>query len=147
MSVSEAYNFRVIDEKTSTSGVISETQLGCLAEEGYVAVINLLPSDSEYAVASEPSLVKELGLGYYYIPVDFNAPSAVDFLEFERVMALLNGKKVLIHCAANYRVSAFYSRYAGKHLGWSQQQMDECIASIWNPQDHPPWPEFVTEDS
>ena len=141
MSVADAYNFRVIDEQTSTSGVVSEAQLGCLAEEGYEAVINLLPKESEYAVANEPALVKELGLGYHYIPVDFGAPSAADFSEFERAMTLVSGKKVLIHCAANYRVSAFYSRYALKNLGWTQQQADECIATIWNPLDHPPWPE------
>ena len=31
----------------------------------------------------------------------------------------------------NMRVTAFYSSYAMKHLGWSRDQADALVARIW----------------
>ena len=54
-------------------------------------------------------------------------------------------KKILIHCAANFRVTAFYSLYAMQHLGWTEAQADEFRASIWAGSDYPIWEKFISE--
>ena len=143
MSVEQAFNFRRVDERVSTAGIVTEEQLQCLAGEGYQAVINLLPDDSQYAVASEQHIVEEQGLRYHYIPVDFTEPTTADFAAFEQAMGELADQKIMIHCAANYRVSAFYSLYACRHLQWSEQRAAEWVVSLWNPDEHPPWSEFI----
>lgn len=145
MSVDQAYNFRRIDERVATSGVVSAEQLQQLKTEGYQAVINLLPESSEYAVAEEAQLVRQQGLEYHYIPVDFAAPTVADYRAFTSAMDELIDRKVLVHCAANYRVSAFYAIYAHRELGWTPQQAQDHIASIWNPGEHPPWADLIQE--
>jgi hypothetical protein len=45
----------------------------------------------------------------------------------------------MVHCAANYRVSAFYAIYARRNLGWSDKDANVHITSIWNPAEHDPW--------
>lgn len=144
MSVDQAYNFRTIDEAVSTSGLLSEEQLSELRTSGYEAVINLLPHDSQYAIKNEEDIVVSQGVDYLYIPIDFAAPTEQDYSEFVKAMKSCQGKKVLIHCAANYRVSAFYSMYAYEHLGWPAIRAKEHIESIWCPEDNPPWDQFIS---
>ena len=144
MSVDQAYNFRIIDEAVSTSGLLSEEQLSELSASGYEAVINLLPHDSEYAIKNEETIVSEQGVDYLYIPVDFSGPTDHDYSEFVDAMKSCQEKKVLVHCAANYRVSAFYAMYAHENLGWSASQARQHIESIWHPEDNPPWDQFIS---
>jgi protein tyrosine phosphatase (PTP) superfamily phosphohydrolase (DUF442 family) len=81
---------------------------------------------------------------YYHIPVDWNNPEERDFEEFEYVMQTLPQGKTLIHCAANFRVTAFYALYALKNLGWSETQADKFRASVWEGSDYPVWEEFYS---
>ena len=53
------------------------------------------------------------------------------------------GERTLIHCAANFRVTAFYSLYAQKHLGWSEGQAEALRARIWAGSDYPVWEAFI----
>ena len=57
-------------------------------------------------------------------------------------MSQLPPGKTLIHCAANFRVTAFYSLYAEKHLGWSEAQADALRSKIWQGSDYPVWEAF-----
>ena len=94
-----------------------KTACGVSGAEGFDAVINLLPDSSEEAAADERAIVEGQGLEYHYLPVDFANPTPTDFRLFRHVMENTREKKVLIHCAANYRVSAFYALYAMQDLG------------------------------
>jgi len=143
MSVDQAYNFKQASALVSTAGLLSVEQLGELGSEGYQAVVNLLPPSSEYAIDNEQSIVEQQGIEYTNIPVDFSAPTDTDYQQFAARLGQLSDKKILIHCAANYRVSAFYSIYANREMGWSGQQAREFIVSIWDLGDHPVWAEFV----
>ena len=143
MSVEDAYNYRRVNDLICTAGVINEQQLRMLGAEGYAAVISLLPDNSEYAVPDEEEIVLKQGLGYRYIPVDFSNPTDNDYAEFVDAMKEYEGQKIIVHCAANFRVSAFFSIYALQHLGWSKQQTDDLIQSLWNPAEHPPWESFI----
>jgi len=144
MSVSEGYNFKIATDEVHTAGLLSEAQLASLKGEDYKAVVNLLPHDSEYAIPNETDIVKAQGLDYYYIPVDFAAPTQSDYQEFVGVMRKLPEGKKLIHCAANFRVSAFFAVYAYQHLDWSETEAHTFIASVWDLQEHPVWEKFVS---
>jgi protein tyrosine phosphatase (PTP) superfamily phosphohydrolase (DUF442 family) len=81
-------------------------------------------------------------LDYHHIPVVWDHPTEVDSEAFVSVMQQTASKRALIHCAANYRVSAFYSLYALQNLGWSEAQADEFRVSIWQ-RKYPVWDEFI----
>lgn len=144
MSVDQAYNFKQISPSVSTAGVISSQQLAALGSEGYEVVVCLLPNDSEYAIQGERSLVEAQGIQYVYIPVDFAAPTEDDYQQFAAAVSGSRDKKTMLHCAANYRVTAFYGIYAHQQLGWSKDQVWELINAIWDIKEYPVWNDFVT---
>ena len=65
MSIEDSYNFRRIHDRLTTSGAVSAEQLTALHDEGYDAVINLMP-DGESSVPDEARIVLEQGLDYVY---------------------------------------------------------------------------------
>jgi protein tyrosine phosphatase (PTP) superfamily phosphohydrolase (DUF442 family) len=120
----------------------SNAALAALAE-GYDVVIDLLPGDSSYAVANEGAIVQSQGVGYVHIPVDFAAPTHADLDSFTTAMDENAGKAIHVHCAANYRVSAFYSLYALAKGWWSAKEADAHIRDVWNPEEYPAWERFI----
>jgi protein tyrosine phosphatase (PTP) superfamily phosphohydrolase (DUF442 family) len=164
-NIEDSYNYRMVSDRLTTSGVVGAKRLKALASQGYEAVVNLLPDASEHAIADERDIVESQRLEYIYIPVDFKAPRRSDFTRFSQALdrlsekkihvsdftrfsqALdrLSEKKIHVHCAANYRVSAFYSLYAVSRGRWSPDQAREFIRSVWRPADHPGWSGFIDE--
>jgi len=142
MSIDQAYNYRFVSEKVATAGVLKPRLLAGLGEEGIELVINLMPDDSEYAVEGEGTIVQDQGIEYWYLPVDFSAPKLEEYLQFKDKLRQVGDKKLLIHCAANYRVSAFYSRYAIESGIWSVEEANRFMRSIWNPDEYSGWPEW-----
>ena len=143
VSIDGSYNFRRISDQLTTSGVVGANRLTNLKAQGYEALINLLPDGTEHAVPGEAELVTGQGLTYVHIPVDFSAPTDADFAAFVQAMDAAGDKTIHVHCAANFRVSAFYALYA-MHKGlWTPQQAEEHIRGIWNPADYPAWQRFI----
>ena len=122
MSIEDSYNFRRIHDRLTTSGLVSVEQLRDLSAEGYDTVINLLPDDYEHAVRDEARVVSDQGLDYVYIPVDFGAPTHADFEAFAAAMDARIDQTVHVHCAANFRVSAFYSLYARRRGLYTEEE-------------------------
>ncbi len=143
MTTEAIYNYRKVDDQTITGGQPTEEQLRAAASEGVVTVINLATFTPGHSLEDEAGLVRALGMMYIHLPVDWEHPTARDFEEFEQIMRQLPPGKTLIHCAANYRVTAFYSLYALKHLGWSEARAAEFRASIWQGSDYPVWEQFI----
>jgi hypothetical protein len=80
------------------------------------------------------------------IPVDFDAPTPADLDVFIAALDSRAGQKVHVHCAANYRVSAFVSLYA-RRAGWcSDAEADEIAREFWDPSEHPAWAAFLTDE-
>ena len=146
MSIEDSYNFRRINRRLTTSGLVTVAQLNDLQSEGYDAVINLLPDGHEHRVADEARIVQDQGLDYVHIPVDFEAPTHADLEAFADAMDARPGQKIHVHCAANYRVSAFYSLYALRNGLCTEDEANEIVQDVWNPADHPPWMAFITDE-
>ena len=132
MAVKDIFNFAQINEQISTGGQPTPEQFKAARDEGYAAVINLAPSDAENnALEGEEHLLASLDVDYFHIPMVWNDPKPEDFTAFCAAMEKVGDKKVLVHCAANYRVSAVVSSYAIKRLGWSVGQADGLVSKIW----------------
>jgi len=143
MSIEQAFNYRRVNDEIATAGFLTPEQLKLLGPAGYQIVINLLPDSSEYATADERAIVESQGIEYLYLPIDFAAPTPEEYDQFKTLMKQAEGRKLLIHCAANYRVSAFYSRYAIDAGEWTADEADEFMRSIWQPEDYVGWPEWL----
>ena len=81
----------------------------------------------------EPGTVAELGMGYTYIPVDFENPTDADFEAFCTAYQSFKGEKVHVHCIYNARVSAFFYRYTTDVLGGSTDLAFSLMDGIWRP--------------
>lgn len=143
MSAEEIYNYRGVTDQICTGGQPTEEQLRSAAAEGFTRVINLATIDPGRSLEDEGGLVRSLGMTYHHIPVAWENPQESDFAAFESAMQESSGEKTLIHCAANFRVTAFYSLYAMKHLGWTEARADEFRRSIWEGSDYPIWEKFI----
>jgi protein tyrosine phosphatase (PTP) superfamily phosphohydrolase (DUF442 family) len=131
MALAEIRNFMEIDERLGTAGQPTEPQLGDVAADGYAAVVNLGLLDPKYCLPDEASSVASLGLEYRHIPVKFDAPTVRDFWIFAATMDGWEDKKVLVHCAANYRASTFVALYGELRLGWTRERADTLIRKFW----------------
>lgn len=141
MSVEEMKNFVLVEGRIGTAGQPTESELRDAADAGYAAVINLGLLDPRYCLADEAGLVASLGLGYHHIPVQFDAPTVEDFRRFATVMDGYKEDKLLVHCAANYRVSSFVAVYGEWKLGWSRDKADAFARTLWPLNDT--WADFL----
>ena len=127
------HNFRRLSPTLTTSGQPDEAQFAALRDAGVETIINLALSTSPRALPDEAAMLAGLGLRYIHIPVEFTAPTEADFEAFARAMDGLGDTPVHIHCAANYRVSAFLYRYRVGRLGWIEDAARPDLDAIWEP--------------
>ncbi len=146
MTIDGSVNFRRINDTLTTSGLVSAEQVASLGDDGYQAVINLLPDDSEHTLATEEALVTGQGLDYVHIPVDFAAPTHADLEAFAAAMDDHRDQLVHVHCAANYRVSVFYGLYASRRGLCTVEDADELVHGLWDPAQHPAWATFIADE-
>lgn len=133
MSIKDIRAFVSLSDKLATAGQPSEQQIHAICESRFDVVINLGLQDPRYCLPDEEGLIKSLGMAYHHIPVEFNAPTTENLVQFFQVMDDCQGKKIFIHCAANYRVSCFVSMYVQARYGWSEMQAMEYIRCVWEP--------------
>ncbi len=113
-SIAEARNFRALDDALLTSGQPNEDQLEDAARQGVKVVINLaLHDDPRYSLRDEAGSVRELGMEAFFAAMDAH-----------------KGEKTLVHCAANYRVTAFIGLYRVIREGWSPEKAFEPMRSV-----------------
>jgi uncharacterized protein (TIGR01244 family) len=128
------YNWRRLDDRITTSGQPTESQLAEIRALGVRYIVNLGLHSHENALPDEAASVSRLGMTYVHMPVDFHNPTDDDFAQFCFTMAQLNGIPVHVHCIANYRVSAFFYRYRRKVLGTDEALARADLEHVWRPQ-------------
>ena len=126
-------NYIKINELISTSGQPKIEELELIANEGFEVVINLAVATTSNALENEDKIVSSLNMSYIHIPVDFENPKISDLKLFLNVLQALGANKVWIHCAKNYRVSAFMYVYHKYILHTPFEQIDLSIFDMWQP--------------
>lgn len=99
------------NQQVITAGLPTEPQFAQLAQAGIKTVINLIPNDNPHALQNEQQIVTQLGMNYHNISVDWQNPTQENLQQFFSLMEQNGDAPVLVHCAANYRASAFYYLY------------------------------------
>jgi protein tyrosine phosphatase (PTP) superfamily phosphohydrolase (DUF442 family) len=141
MAIEEIRNFVALSPDLATAGQPSERQVEELARAGFQVIVNLAAIDPRCRFSDEAGFVRSLGLTYHHIPVDFKAPQLADLDRFFTVMDASRGKKLFVHCAANYRVSTFVALYGQARMGWTLDQADAHIRRLWAPTEV--WQAFI----
>ena len=144
MSTEDIRSYHKVNDQVITGGQPTEGQIRAAAKEGVQVLINLATTDPRYSLDDEAGLAQSVGLEYHHIPVVWEQPTPADFDVFVEVMRQTQDRRKLIHCAANYRVTAFYSLYAMQDLGWTAEQAAALRAVMWQ-RPYPVWEAFIQE--
>ena len=128
-----------------TSGQPTTQQFRDIQAAGFDVVVNLAMPDSDNALTNEGALVSENGMTYVHIPVPWDAPDANHLAQFFGVMdaMLAQDKKVWVHCAANYRASAFTYKYLTMNQGLSEPESTTPLLTKWLPYMDEAWQEIM----
>ena len=137
------YKFEKVSELISCAGQPTEDQLKQLAAEKYELIVNLGLLDTKYALPGEAATVKALGMDYFHIPVVFEGPKISELTDFIAYMNKHADKKILVHCAANYRASAFMGLYLFSKAEVTKEEMHDFIDDVWQP--NIVWKSFIEE--
>ena len=125
----------------TTSGQPTEEELALIALAGYERVIFLAFSSHPTAVMHEDDIVRDLGLQFIHIPVEWESPGLVDFAAFAAVMQTQVSGRTLVHCEMNFRASVFGLLYQVLYEGADVDEAMSLMRSIWVPNDT--WEGFI----
>ena len=136
-------NFRAYSAQFASSGQPTVDQLALLRDAGFERVVYIAFSDHDNSLPSEDRLVKELGLEYVHIPIEWSAPTVDDFNLFAGAMQQSSTKKTLLHCQVNYRASAFSFLYRVIYNDVPVAAAMADMNSVWTPNET--WRDLIFE--
>ncbi len=128
-----------ISDRLATSAQPTDEQFAAIRQAGFDLMINLAPAHPMHE--NEGFLVTSTGMSYLQIPVDFKNPQLGDLELFFRVMEANADRKIWVHCFANMRVSSFVYLYRVIHEGVSEEEAQEALHEVWEPDGA--WPGFI----
>ena len=131
--LSELVNYRAYSPVFASAGQPTEPQLAAIRDAGFERIIYIAYSDQPKSLPNEDRLVKNLGLEYVHIPVEWNAPTGSDFYLFAAAMRSAPKKRTLLHCQVNYRASAFSFLYRVIYEDVPVAVAKADLNSVWTP--------------
>ena len=141
----DIYNFLPLSETLFTGGMPKADQLTDAAQKGVEVVINLAPHEVPNALPDEAALVHSLGMKYFNIPVNWNTPTRDGLDRFMEAMDANSEKKILVHCQANFRATAFVALYRILRQDWKAEDAMQGMHRIWDEEDYPMWKMFIDD--
>ena len=126
-------NYIQINENISTSGQPTVEQFELISKNGYEIVINLALHDASNAIDNEDKVVTDLNMSYFHIPVLFEEPTPQQLKLFLDILSVNESRKVWVHCALNYRVSAFMYVFHKYYLKTTFDEIDLSLLEQWQP--------------
>lgn len=140
-SLDQILNYRQYTPLFSSAGQPSREQLPLLKEAGYDRVIYIAFNNGRTAIPEEDQLVKDLGMDYLHIAVDFNKPTVRDFDAFADAMEREPQSKTFLHCQVNARATAFSFLYRVLYQGVDIAEAKADMNTVWQPNEV--WRDFI----
>ena len=131
--IEDIRDYHPINHRLATSGQPTPEQFSAIAKAGYRVIINLAVSTSTNALKNEGAIVTDLGMVYIHIPVVWEDPKVEDVKLFFKMMDLLKGDRVWVHCAKNMRVSCFIYLWQKHILQLPEAEAKQPMERIWQP--------------
>jgi protein tyrosine phosphatase (PTP) superfamily phosphohydrolase (DUF442 family) len=139
----DAENTHQVYDWLWSSGQLSERDIENLPSLGIEAVINLALPTSSNALPGEAERITGLGISYFQIPVEWEAPQLEQAKMFFDILRMLRGRKVWVHCAKNKRVSAFIYLYRRVCLSERDETAAYPMKQVWIPNEI--WQSFINQ--
>jgi len=139
----DAPNTRPVFDSLWTSGQLSASDIQRLPEFGIEAVINLALPTASNALPGEAEAVTGQGMTFVQIPVPWEKPEPRHLQQFFGVMDAFGGRRLWVHCAKNFRVSAFVYLYRRLRLGEAHEAALHPLRTVWRP--NPIWQAFIDQ--
>ena len=139
----DAPNTRPVFDGLWTSGQLSQADIQRLPELGIEAVVNLALPTASNALPGEAEAVTGQGMVFVQIPVPWEKPEPRHLQQFFGMMDTFAGRKVWVHCAKNFRVSAFVYLYRRLRLGEAHEAALHPLRTVWQP--NPIWQAFIEQ--
>ncbi len=141
MTLQSITNFLAYSERIGSGGQPNSQQFVAIQEEGYEAILSLLPDRPPYFLGEEER-VHALGVEFARIPVEWDAPQLAQLEAFFEIMNQWRERRVFVHCAMNMRVSAFLYLYHTLSEDVNELEAHSKMSQIWEPEGV--WEEFIT---
>ena len=125
----------------TTSGQPTEGELALIASAGFDRVIFLAFTNHPKSVAHEDDIVRNQGIQFIHIPVEWESPRPIDFAAFAAMMKTFGSGRTLVHCEVNFRASVFGFLYQVLFEGANLDEAMSMMQSIWVPNDT--WKAFI----
>ncbi|WP_456393136.1 protein tyrosine phosphatase family protein [Nitratifractor sp.] len=114
-----------------------------MAGSGVDTVINLGGAEDTLSLPDEDRLATAAGLRYLHLPVTFDRPTFADYELLRDLLNALYPRKVWLHCAENYRVSALIFLYNVIDRSVPIPEARGRMHEIWQPDEV--WQSFLDE--
>jgi protein tyrosine phosphatase (PTP) superfamily phosphohydrolase (DUF442 family) len=133
--------FLSISPTLATSGQPTTEQFSDIQSEGYSLIINLATPTSSNWNPDEQGIVKNLGMEYVGIPIDWESPTIQEFEHLDNLLDTNPERKIWVHCAKNMRVSAMIYLYHRLRKGYTEETARRYLEQIWQPNET--WQTFI----
>ena len=140
-ALADITNYRQYSPVFASAGQPSREQFKILSDQGFERIVYIAFTNN--AVPGEDQLVKELGMEYMQVPVDFSNPLPSEFYAFADSMQRNTGKKTLLHCQVNARATAFSFLYRVIYEDVSVEEAKADMNTVWQPNEV--WRDFIFE--
>ena len=134
---------QLIHDCLMTSALPSEEDFARIAEQGFEAVVNLGSPEDSLTLENEDALVTAAGMRYLHFPIAFDNPTFADYELLRDLLNALYPRKVWLHCAKNYRVSAMIFLYNVIERSVPIPEARARMHRIWRPDEL--WQAFLDE--
>ena len=135
--------FLPVSSRLFTAGQPAPHDFAILAQNGVEVVVNLAPPGAHHYLENEAQLALENGLIYAHLPIIFSRPLLSDFMSFAGVMRAHRERTILVHCAANVRVSVLIYLYQTLIEGEDESAARARLFQIWSPD--ATWSRFIRD--
>lgn len=136
-------NFRQYSSQFASAGQPTAEQFSTLRDAGFERVVYIGFTDNPNAVANADQVVKQLGMDYIHIPVDWANPTKRDYYVFADAMQRDPERKTLLHCQVNARATAFSFLYRVIHEDVPIDQAKSDMNTVWQPNET--WRDLIFE--
>ena len=138
----DAPNIVTIAPGIVTAGQPTAKALASLRDEGFTAVVYLVPPGASDAVAGEADIVRSQGMDFTQLPMRWEEPTDANFDAFAAAMARTHDGKVLVHCQVNLRASTMTFLYRAIVLREPVDKAYESVTGVWSP--NAVWKRYIT---
>ena len=141
--LAEIVNFRQYSDSFASAGQPTREQFQAIADQGFERIVYIAFTNNPNALPDADQLVKQLGMEYMQVPVDFSNPLPDEFYAFADSMERNRNMKTLLHCQVNARATAFSFLYRVIYDDVSVEEAKADMNTVWQPNEV--WRDFIFE--